>query len=94
MSMPAIRVLIADDHPLFRKGLRALLTTRPEFEVIGEATTGAEAVDLAAAHHAGRGPVALVDAAGAGLLDVERADVVVPAGAAGLLVLVRRTPAV
>src|SRR5438445_413839 len=28
MSMPAIRVLIADDHPLFRKGLRALLTTR------------------------------------------------------------------
>jgi len=49
MSMPAIRVLIADDHPLFRKGLRALLTTRPEFEVIGEATTGAEAVEVAAA---------------------------------------------
>ena len=47
--MPAIRVLIADDHPLFRKGLRALLTTRPEFEVIGEATTGAEAVEVAAA---------------------------------------------
>src|SRR5207245_2949635 len=33
----------------FRKGLRALLTTRPEFEVIGEATTGAEAVELTAA---------------------------------------------
>ncbi len=49
MSMPAIRVLIADDHPLFRKGLRALLATRPEFEVIGEATTGSEAVELAAA---------------------------------------------
>ena len=49
MSMPAIRVLIADDHPLFRKGLHALLATRPEFEVIGEATTGSEAVELAAA---------------------------------------------
>jgi DNA-binding NarL/FixJ family response regulator len=49
MSVQPIRVLIADDHPLFRKGMRALLATRPEFDVVGEATTGAEAVEQAAA---------------------------------------------
>jgi DNA-binding NarL/FixJ family response regulator len=43
-----IRVLIADDHPLFRKGMRALLASRSEFEIVGEATTGAEAVQQAA----------------------------------------------
>jgi DNA-binding NarL/FixJ family response regulator len=39
-----VRVLIADDHPLFREGLRALLAGRPTFEVVAVATTGAEAV--------------------------------------------------
>lgn len=34
-----ITVLIADDHPLFRKGLRALLQTMPGVEVVGEAAT-------------------------------------------------------
>jgi DNA-binding NarL/FixJ family response regulator len=43
------RVLIADDHPLFRSGLRALLAASAETEVAGEATTGEEAVELAAA---------------------------------------------
>jgi len=43
-----IRVLIADDHQLFRDGLRALLLAAPEMEVVGEATSGAEAVRLAA----------------------------------------------
>ncbi|GAA3454800.1 MULTISPECIES: response regulator [Dactylosporangium] len=43
-----ITVLVADDHPLFRKGLRALLHSMPGFEVVGEATDGAEAVRLAA----------------------------------------------
>ncbi|MDQ5852124.1 MAG: response regulator transcription factor [Chloroflexota bacterium] len=42
-----IRVLIADDHPLFRSGMRALLTADPDTEVVGEATTGEEAVALA-----------------------------------------------
>ncbi len=46
--MDALRVLIADDHPLFRKGMRALLTATPETEVVGEATTGQEAIELAA----------------------------------------------
>ena len=42
-----IRVLIADDHPLFRGGLRALLESVPDTEVAGEATNGHEAVELA-----------------------------------------------
>ncbi len=47
--MEALRVLIADDHPLFRKGMRALLTATPGTEVVGEATTGQEVIELAAA---------------------------------------------
>lgn len=42
-----MRILIADDHALVRKGLRAVLRTVPEFEVVGEAATGGEAVELA-----------------------------------------------
>ena len=42
-----IRVLIADDHPLFRDGLTALLTDGPDTELVGAATSGTEAVDLA-----------------------------------------------
>ena len=41
-----IRVLIADDHPLVRSGLRALLTSLDGFEVVGEAADGESAVDL------------------------------------------------
>jgi len=39
-----IRVLLADDHTLMREGLRALLTTVPDINVIGEASTGREAL--------------------------------------------------
>lgn len=42
-----LRVLIADDHPVFRSGLRALLTAEDGFEVAGEAGNGEEAVRLA-----------------------------------------------
>ena len=42
-----IRVLIADDHPLFRDGLTALLNDGPDTELTGTATTGTEAVTLA-----------------------------------------------
>ena len=38
-----IRVLLADDHALMREGLRALLTTTPDIEVVGEVRTGREA---------------------------------------------------
>lgn len=45
--MEPLRVLIADDHPLFRHGLSALLSTSPDFEVAGEATTGEEVIEQA-----------------------------------------------
>ena len=45
--MPRIRVLIADDHTLVRQGLRALLKGETDIEIIGEAETGREAVQLA-----------------------------------------------
>jgi DNA-binding NarL/FixJ family response regulator len=44
--MNKIRVLLADDHRLFRAGVRALLQSVPEFEVIGEASDGHEALAL------------------------------------------------
>jgi DNA-binding NarL/FixJ family response regulator len=43
-----LRVLIADDHTLFRRGLRSLLSTVPGIEVIGEAADGESAVALTA----------------------------------------------
>lgn len=42
-----IGLLICDDHPVVRSGLRGMLSGEPEFEVVGEATTGKEAVALA-----------------------------------------------
>jgi DNA-binding NarL/FixJ family response regulator len=42
------RVLLADDHALFRHGLKAMLASIPEYVVVGEAATGAEAVEKAA----------------------------------------------
>jgi len=41
-----ITVLLADDHMVVRQGLRALLTTEKDIEVIGEAETGRQAVDM------------------------------------------------
>jgi DNA-binding NarL/FixJ family response regulator len=42
--MESIRILLADDHAILRHGLRAMLDSTAEFEVVGEATTGEEAV--------------------------------------------------
>ena len=39
-----IRIVIADDHPIFRAGLQGLLSAQDEFEVVGEAANGREAV--------------------------------------------------
>lgn len=43
-----IRILLADDHPVVRDGLAAMLATQPDFEVVGEAGDGAEALTEAA----------------------------------------------
>ncbi len=47
MSEP-IRVLIADDHPVVRTGLEGMLAGQPDFQVVGEATNGRQAVEQAA----------------------------------------------
>ncbi|GII33797.1 response regulator transcription factor [Planotetraspora mira] len=48
-AVPVIRLLIADDHPVVRDGLSSMFAREPGFEVIGEASDGAEAVRLAEA---------------------------------------------
>jgi two-component system, NarL family, response regulator LiaR len=53
-----IRVLIADDHSVVRQGLRMFLSLDPEIEIVGEATTGEEALRLAREH---RPDVVLMD---------------------------------
>ncbi len=45
-NLSSIRILIADDHPIFRDGLRKLLETEPGFQVVGEAADGVEAIKL------------------------------------------------
>jgi DNA-binding NarL/FixJ family response regulator len=42
--MAPIRLLVADDHPVVRDGLRAMLATQPDMKLVGEAATGTEAV--------------------------------------------------
>lgn len=44
-----IRIVIADDHPIVREGLAAVLETQPDFVIVGQAGDGAEAVELVAA---------------------------------------------
>jgi len=48
--MDSIRVVIADDHPIFRDGLRGTFNSAAHTEVVAEAATGEEAVEAAAAH--------------------------------------------
>lgn len=47
MTQRPIRLLVCDDHPIVRSGLRAVLRTQPDFEVTGEAPDGVQAVALA-----------------------------------------------
>jgi DNA-binding NarL/FixJ family response regulator len=55
-----IRIVVADDHPVVREGLAAILATQADFSVVGEAADGAELLRIAAAE---RPDVALVDLA-------------------------------
>jgi two-component system response regulator NreC len=54
----ALRILLADDHTVLRQGLRLLLERQPEFQVIGEAADGHEAIEMA---EAGRPDVVVLD---------------------------------
>ncbi len=47
MEDARIRILVADDHPMLREGLVAVLSTQPDFDVVGEAAEGEEVVQLA-----------------------------------------------
>jgi DNA-binding NarL/FixJ family response regulator len=64
----SLRVLLADDHTLVRAGIRALLASMPQVEVIGEAADGREALALAAAL---RPDVVLMDIAMKGMNGLE-----------------------
>jgi DNA-binding NarL/FixJ family response regulator len=48
VTSPPVRLLVVDDHPVVRQGLRTFLETRPDFEVVGEAGDGEAAVAEAA----------------------------------------------
>jgi DNA-binding NarL/FixJ family response regulator len=45
--MTPLRIIVADDHPVFRSGLRMMVRSEPELELVGEAETGSRAVELA-----------------------------------------------
>ena len=47
LNVQSIRILIVDDHELVRRGIRALLTSRPDFDVCAEASDGVQGVDKA-----------------------------------------------
>jgi two-component system, NarL family, response regulator NreC len=66
--MAKIRVLLTDDHMLFRQGIRNLLAAEPDMEVTGEAGNAAEAVDLA---RQSRPDVVLMDIGMAGMSSFE-----------------------
>lgn len=69
MDQPApIRILIADDHTLFRKGLQSLLSSEPGLTVVGEAESGEEAVRMARAL---RPDILLLDVSMPGLSGLE-----------------------
>src|ERR1041384_7376240 len=55
-----VRVLLADDHTLMRQGLRHILESHSEFDIVAEASSGIEAIELARLH---KPDVAIVDVA-------------------------------
>ena len=57
-TQPPIKVLVADDHPLMREGIAALLAQEPDMKLVGEASDGAQAIAL---HRSTRPHVTLMD---------------------------------
>jgi DNA-binding NarL/FixJ family response regulator len=70
MNVPPIRLLIVDDHPMVRDGLRARLAAAPHVEVVGEAGCAAEAIERAAAC---RPNLALIDVGMKGINGIDLA---------------------
>lgn len=58
MSQQAIRIIVVDDHPLFRAGVVAMLAAEPDILIVGQAGTGAEGIE---AYRSMRPDVAVVD---------------------------------
>ena len=69
--MKSIRILLADDHTVMRKGLRLLLESQPEFSVVAEAADGRQAVERA---EATQPDVAVIDIAMPNLSGIEAAQ--------------------
>jgi DNA-binding NarL/FixJ family response regulator len=83
-SVNTIRVLIADDHPVFRSGIRAILEGEPDTEVVGEAATADASVSLAKQH---RPDVVVMDLHMPGIGGIEATRRIVAAGLAKVLVV-------
>jgi DNA-binding NarL/FixJ family response regulator len=79
-----LTVIVADDHPVVREGLRAILDAEPDLDVVGEAGSGAEAVELAARL---RPDVVLMDLRMPGMDGVEATGRITAAGDAWVLVV-------
>jgi DNA-binding NarL/FixJ family response regulator len=81
---PPIRVVVADDHPIVRDGLRALIEAAPGIELLGEATNGDEAVEMARQH---RPDVVLMDLAMPGRNGIEATREIAAHGWAGAVLI-------
>ena len=68
-----VRVLVADDHPLFREGLRTMFAATPDFDLVAEASDGAQALELLACHQI---DVALLDVNMPALSGIEAAGAI------------------
>src|SRR5277367_2919050 len=66
--MAKIRIMLADDHTLFRQGIRTLISAEPDMEVVGEASNGGDAVEKA---NEARPDVVLMDIGMPGLSSFE-----------------------
>jgi YesN/AraC family two-component response regulator len=49
-EMKEASVLVADDHPIFREGLKTIIDNQPEYQVIGEASDGYRAAEMVRQH--------------------------------------------
>ena len=54
-KMAKVRIMIVDDHEVVRSGLKAVLELEGDFDVVGEAASGEEAIAQVAAHRPGVG---------------------------------------